>query len=146
MPRLAKRLLALSVDSFLCVLTVWLAFCLRLDQWSLLKSGQLWPMIVALALALPIFVVFGFYRAIFRYAGWAALAAVAQGMAIYGLLYALVFTVIGANGAPRSIGIIQPVLLLFAVGGIRLIARYWLGGMYQSQLKRRGMPKVLIYG
>lgn len=146
MPRVAKRLLALSVDSFLCVLTVWLAFCLRLDQWSFLKNGQLWPMIVALVVALPIFVIFGFYRAIFRYAGWAALAVVVQGMAIYALLFVSIFTIIGVNGVPRSIGIIQPVLLLFAVGGIRLIARYWLGGMYQSQLKRKGMPKVLIYG
>ncbi|WP_435686392.1 polysaccharide biosynthesis protein, partial [Sedimenticola selenatireducens] len=33
-----------------------------------------------------------------------------------------------------------------AVGGSRALARYWLGGMYQSQLKIAALPKALIYG
>ncbi|MBB2671305.1 UNVERIFIED_ORG: hypothetical protein GGE44_000856, partial [Rhizobium esperanzae] len=34
MPRAAKRALALLVDSSLCVLTIWLAYCFRLNEWT----------------------------------------------------------------------------------------------------------------
>jgi FlaA1/EpsC-like NDP-sugar epimerase len=103
-------------------------------------------MVCSIGFALPIFVIHGLYRAIFRYAGMAALLVVCQAIAIYSFFFAIVFTVIGLDGVPRSIGIIQPILLLLGVGGSRLVARYWLGGMYQSQWKRLALPQVLIYG
>jgi FlaA1/EpsC-like NDP-sugar epimerase len=65
---------------------------------------------------------------------------------IYGLLYACVFTVIGVAGVPRTVGIIQPILLLLFVGASRALARVWLGDDYMSILKRASRPKVLIYG
>ena len=37
-------------------------------------------------------------------------------------------------------------LVLFLVGASRALARYWLGGLYLSQLKLGTLPKVLIYG
>jgi FlaA1/EpsC-like NDP-sugar epimerase len=67
-------------------------------------------------------------------------------MFIYGLLFATVFTVIGFKGVPRTIGLIQPVLLLIFVGMSRMFARFWLGGLYQDLLKKSKIPQVLIYG
>ncbi len=152
LPRMAKRMVALLVDFSLCVLTVWLAFYLRLgdfvsmtnqSQWRL---GLQWAAGASVGLALPIFIVSGFYRAIFRYSGWPALLAVARAIAVYGLLYASIFTAIGVEGVPRTIGIIQPILLLLFVGASRALVRVWLGDEYQSILKRAARPKVFIYG
>ncbi|MDA0237906.1 MAG: nucleoside-diphosphate sugar epimerase/dehydratase, partial [Proteobacteria bacterium] len=64
----------------------------------------------------------------------------------YGLLYAWIFTVIGIQDVPRTVGIIQPILLLLFVGASRALARIWLGDQYQSILKRAARSKVLIYG
>ena len=36
--------------------------------------------------------------------------------------------------------------MLMAVGASRLVARFWLGGLYRQQLMRAALPKVLIYG
>ncbi|MCW8889873.1 MAG: polysaccharide biosynthesis protein [Sedimenticola sp.] len=146
MPRYAKRIIALVVDASLCVLTVWFAYYLRLGEFVSLVGKPFLTVAVSLGVALPIFIISGLYRAIFRYSGWPALVTVTRAIAIYGLVYASVFTAIGIPGIPRTIGIIQPLLLLFAVGGSRALARYWLGGMYQSQLKIAALPKALIYG
>jgi FlaA1/EpsC-like NDP-sugar epimerase len=109
----------------LCVLTVWLAFYLRLGEWVPIQGHPQWkPMLaasVSVVLALPIFVTQGFYRAIFRYSGWPALMTVAKAMALYGLLYFTVITAYVFEGIPRTLGLIQPMLLLLAVGSSRAL-------------------------
>jgi FlaA1/EpsC-like NDP-sugar epimerase len=156
LPRAGKRLLALCVDIALCVLTIWLAFYLRLGEWlwplgnpSLPHLLEMRPHHAALAsvlLAVPIFIREGFYRAIFRYSGAAAVRAICVAMLFYGTLFALLVLFVGLPGVPRTIGIIQPLILFVAVALSRLLARYWLGGLYMKQSARDALPKVLIYG
>lgn len=146
LPRLAKRAIALAVDACLCVLTVWLAFALRLGEWVPL-SGEGWPAaIVSLVIALPIFVAFGLYRAVFRYVSWDALITIAQAVLVYGIIYSAVFTAFAIPGVPRTVGVIQPVLLFIALGGSRALSRYILGGQYRRRLRRAQKKNVLIYG
>ena len=146
MPRFAKRVVVLALDTGLCVLTVWLAYYLRLDELLPLEGPALWAAGASIALALPIFIVAGLYRAIFRFSGWPALMTVTKAVGVYAVLYAAVFTAVGVSGVPRTVGIIQPILLLLFVGASRALARVWLGDQYQSILKQAGRPKVLIYG
>ena len=146
MPRPAKRILALVVDSSFCVLTIWLAYCFRLNEWTILTGVQWLAVFVSLCLALPIFIVMGMYRAIFRYAGIAAFLAVLKAIAIYGVAFATIFTALSVPGIPRTVGILQPLLLLIAIGLSRLGIRYWLGDTYQRILHQGAMAKVLIYG
>ncbi len=101
---------------------------------------------VSLLLALPIFISFGLYRAIFRYAGIAAFTAILRACGIYSLAYMAAFTIVGVTGVPRTIGILQPLLLLVFISFSRLLARYWLGNDYRSELKRQARTPILIYG
>ena len=146
LPRIAKRSIALSLDLSLCIFTLWLAYYLRLGEFVPLSGSALWAVGISMGIALPIFVISGLYRAIFRYNGWPALLAVARAVGIYGLLFASIFTAIGVEGIPRTIGIIQPVLLLLFVGASRALARIWLSDQYLNIIKRASRPKVLIYG
>ncbi|MDO9438439.1 nucleoside-diphosphate sugar epimerase/dehydratase [Hydrogenophaga sp.] len=146
MPRMAKRALAVGVDIALCAITVWLALCLRLEHWVHLTPAHGWAIAGSVLIALPLFIRFGLYRAIFRFAGWNAMVSLAQAMALYSLFYATVVTVIRVPGVPRTVGVIQPLLLLVAVGLSRVAVRYWLGGLYRTMLQREHLPGILIYG
>ncbi|MFW8565916.1 polysaccharide biosynthesis protein [Orrella sp. 11846] len=150
LPRVVKRLIALSVDVFLCVLTVWFAFYIRLDFWVPLTGDPFWradiATLIAIAISIPIFITHGFYRVIFRYSGFAAARSVIQAMAIYGILYFSLITLLGFNGIPRTIGILQPILLFLAVSGSRALASFWLGGAYRTLIQKSSRPKAFIYG
>ncbi len=142
MPRGAKRLLALCVDASICILTVWFAFYLRFGEWIAIVDTRWIAVVTALIVALPLFWISGLYRAIFRYAGLGALAAVVRACTVYGLIYMSIFTFVSVPGVPRTIGIIQPILLLLAVGCSRTVVRHLLGGVFSVE----GVQKALIYG
>lgn len=146
LPRIAKRFLVLAVDASFCVLSVWLAYYLRLGEWVSLAGEPSFAVLASMAFALPVFIAFGLYRAIFRYSGWPALMTVTKACAIYALMFAALITTFGFSGIPRTIGIIQPILLLLLVGASRAFASYWLGSSYRQQLKLGAVPRVLIYG
>ena len=147
LPRFVKRAVAMFFDTLLCAFTVWLAFGLRLDQWGHFQGSQWWTFIFAIGFSFPLFIVFGLYRAIFRYVGSAALASIARVFIIYTGLFFCAFTLIGVDGVPRSIGIIQPILLFIAIGTSRYFVRYWLGGLNNIQKSlHKAQPIALIYG
>lgn len=150
LPRLTKRVIVLLVDLSLCILTVWLSYYLRMGYWVSLRgdafSNPLMAVSISLILAPPLFTGFGLYRAIFRYSGWSALMTVVKACIIYGLIYATILMTFGFTGVPRTIGIIQPILLLFAIALSRGFASYWLGSSYRRELRKGVLPKVLIYG
>ena len=150
LPRVIKRGIVLLVDASLCVLSVYFAFYLRLGEWVPLLAPSSWKPIwvveASIALSLPIFITFGLYREIFRYSGWHALFTLAKAMCLYGVIFFITFTLIGIQEVPRTIGIIQPLILLMFVGGTRAFASYWLSNSYRKQLKLASIPRALIYG
>ena len=146
LPRSLKRALALGVDAFVCAITVWMAFNLRLESWTDWSPAHFTAFLGSVAFALPLFIVFGLYRAIFRYAGLPALMTVMRAVAVYAVFYCFAFTVISVPGVPRSVGVLQPLLLLVGVSLSRAFVRYWLGGIYQSIVGKEDQPRVLIYG
>jgi FlaA1/EpsC-like NDP-sugar epimerase len=146
LPRSVKRGMVLALDAALCVLSVWLAFYLRSGVWVSLVGPAIVAVVASVVLALPVFITSGLYRAIFRYSGLPAMVAVARAMVLYGIAFAAIFTFWGVEGVPRTVGLIQPMLLLLLVGASRAAARVWLGGLYHQQLRKAALPQALIYG
>ena len=146
LPRGVKQAVVVGVDVCLCVIATWLAFYLRLGEFLVAGQELLVPIGLSVGLAIPIFGLWGLYRAIFRHTGLPAVLAIGQAMAVYGLVYVTVVMVFGVEGIPRTVGMIQPLILFFGVSGSRLMARLWLGTLERSHERRRGRPRTLIYG
>ena len=150
LPRPIKRLIVLLVDSSICLLSVYFSFYLRVGEWVPIFSQSGWKPLLALEasilFSLPLFLAFGLYREIFRYSGWFALLTLLRAMCLYAFIFAVIFTVIGIEGVPRTVGLIQPIVLVMLVGASRAFASYWLSNSYRKQLKLSAVPHVLIYG
>lgn len=136
----------LLFDALLCVLTLWLAMCLRLETWVPVTQPLQSLALLSVLLALPVFVRFGLYRAIFRYVGLGAFMAIGKAMTTYALVFAALVSGVGVAGVPRSVGVIQPLLLLVLVGGSRAAVRFGLEAMRRRVNQRTTQDKVLIYG
>ncbi|WP_171941117.1 polysaccharide biosynthesis protein [Herbaspirillum rubrisubalbicans] len=145
LPRLNKQAIAASMDICLSIVATWIAFSLRLDtlHWP---EGYQWHVYqLAPLLMLPIFVRLGLYRSVFRYTGIAAIVTIAKAVTLYGVVLFAVLVWLGLPGVPRSLGVLQPLLLLVMVGGSRAFARLWLSQADSSRPHLR-QHRMLVYG
>lgn len=133
--RRAKQAFALLADVLAALVAVWLAFYLRIEQVGMPVQQQLNAYAAAL-LFVPVFIRLGLYRAVFRYAGMRALAATAMAVGIYGSVFFAVLLIARWEGVPRSLGLIQPLVLLQSLlihqtllGNYPMVVR-WLGHRY----------------
>lgn len=142
--RPVKRLVVGLLDCVLSIFSVWGAFYLRIDQTGLPQFQQLYVYILAPILVLPCFMQFGLYRAIFRYTGITALASTAKAIFLYAVILFSILLIFKWDGVPRSVGLIQPMLLLLMVSSSRIVARRWLLGKHGKATKDKG--RLLVYG
>jgi FlaA1/EpsC-like NDP-sugar epimerase len=143
-PRVSKFLLVMAMDAAFALTAMWLAFSLRFGvlHWP---SGTQWVAYgLAPMLAIPVFIRFGLYRAIFRYTGLAALAATGQAVAVYGVLLCALLLWNQWPDIPRTIGLLQPLIFLMLVGASRALARFWLSD--PGHIARHTGGRLLIYG
>ena len=146
LPRYSKKIIAIIIDLGLCIISTWLAFYLRLEQFIIINDETVVAALISMALAIPIFWLLGLYRAIFRFVALSIISNEVVAVFVYGLLYFSIFTIYGIPGIPRSIGIIQPLLLLFGIISSRVIIRYLFVNIFSFKSNLKNKKKILIYG
>ncbi len=144
LPRSVKRSVVLTGDVILALLATWIAYSLRFDMLHWPTGAQWWPYLLTPFLAIPIFIRFGLYRAIFRYSGLDALFATGQAVGLYALLLFGILLWQKWPMVPRSLGILQPIIFLLLVGISRALARFWLAGISLGRSINQG--RMLILG
>ena len=125
LPRPAKRLVAVSSDLFLVIATVWLAFVLRLEDFVPLSYPVLTAAATSAIIAVPVFLYFGLYNAIFRFAGTHALIEVGRAILVYAIVFSGIFTLIGFSGIPRSVSFSRDCFSLVCSLPAPLSAGFW---------------------
>ena len=148
LPRYAKRSIAIITDVGLCIVALWLALLLRLDsyQFNVLENNLIFTSLISIIIAIPVFWLMGLYRTMFRYSTLSVLVSISIAISVYGLLFFPIVSIYGINGIPRSIGVMQPILLLFFLIISRKFAEFILVGVYITKKQKEEFPKALIYG
>ena len=139
-----KRLIAVITDVTLCILCTWLAFSLRLEELILFRDFNTFPALISIVIAIPIFWLFGLYRTIFRFTGLSIIFTILASTCVYGLIYFSIIGVYSIEGVPRTIGILQPMLLFFAIIVSRLIVKSILTTSFLGKTSKK--RNVLVYG
>jgi len=141
-----KRVIVLILDIVLCIQSIWIAYSLRIGVWVLWDIAVQKIVFVCLLLMIPVFVLSGVYHAIFRYAGTGMMKTLVRAFAIYSVVIGFTFVVVGIDGVPRTIGVIQPVVFFFLVGVSRVTVRYLMVDILGRNRFVGEVKNVLIYG
>lgn len=146
LPRWLKQLVVMLVDIFCVLLATWLAYSLRLEEWHGFIPQQKFAYLAAVLLAIPVFIKFGVYKTVLRFAGAHSIVMMGKAIAIYGVLY---FTAIFMLASPyiyRSIGLVQPIILFILMAGCRVFASIGFGFRAYGKNGRPVLGTLLIYG
>ena len=145
-PRSVKTFIAISFDFTCSALSIWFAYYLRLGDLVSLSERGLIALIISVLISYPIFSFFGLYKTIFRYSGINSLLTVARAMLAYCIFFSILVIFIGIPGIPRTLGIIQPLLLLVLICSWRLLLRFILRKLNNEHYADKDKVKALVYG
>ncbi|WP_255265905.1 polysaccharide biosynthesis protein [Sphingopyxis terrae] len=133
------------MDAVIVVASAWLSFSIRMGQWSQSERPFLIVVIVALLSWFSVAWAAGIYRAIIRSTGGRTIADIAVACLMLSLLMIGIFMFVGIEGVPRTIGVLQPMILLLLLATSRVFIRYALVDVLH--LVHRGrQQRVAIYG
>jgi FlaA1/EpsC-like NDP-sugar epimerase len=149
MPVNRHRIWQLVADAALIALAWWLAFWLRFDHGVPQPYHRLFvdTLAVVVAIKLAIFIVFGFYNRWWRYVStrdmWGAARGVTVACVVADLVVYFAHPVKGFP-LPRSIAVLDWLLLLAFVAGTRLIARSLIERPGAASLVARGKEVIVV--
>jgi FlaA1/EpsC-like NDP-sugar epimerase len=145
-----KRLIMLVVDSLLLVAVLLASFSIRLGYWYFPEGELVWVIFGAPILAAGIFLRFELYQTIIRYIGFKALWKIVQAVSLYALVWGIIGFMTAINGIPRSVILINWLLSLLVIAGVRIMAHWILTGnnhILKKNTHTQGGRKIaLVYG
>jgi FlaA1/EpsC-like NDP-sugar epimerase len=146
LPRPIKKIIVLCVDFFIMLGSTWLAFFFRFEESVGISQPMLLAGVVSTIVGLPVFFLQGFYSVIYRFNSWFVTSVLIRTLLIYTSLYFFIITFIGIEGVPRSVGLIQPILLFIFIGLSRIIAIALLNFSFVGKRSCGDKSVALIYG
>jgi len=145
-PRFVKTSIAFSIDLALCVFSIWISYYLRLGYFVSLSDRGLNALILSILISFPLFFIFDLYKSIFRYSGLYTISSVSKAIVIYGVIYSSLIVFFRIDGIPRTIGLIQPLVLWTLIISWRIICKNLLFKFISNRNFNNNISNALVYG
>jgi FlaA1/EpsC-like NDP-sugar epimerase len=147
--RFQKQLIMVIFDAILVISVLLISFSIRLGYWYLPVKEVYWLIFVAPFIAIPIFASFKMYNSVVRYIGFDALTSILQAVSLYSLAWGLLGYMLASEttilqGIPRSVIVINWMLIFIIIGASRIIAKQLFSDQKIANNKKK--TNVLIYG
>ena len=140
MTRANKTVFVIVFDYLLLVLSFLISLTIRENQIYIPTQEGIILILLAPFIAIPIFYLFGLYRSLIRYSNYQSILTVMSAVSCYTLIwFAAVFSV-NLIVKPYDFLVINWLISVFSIGGIRYIARWLLSA------KAKKNSNALIYG
>jgi FlaA1/EpsC-like NDP-sugar epimerase len=151
LPRIYKQITMMAVDIILVIVVLLSSFSMRLGLWFVPDRDLIYLVYGAPFIAYPIFYRFGLYRSIIRYIDFKSLWQVLQAVSLYALVWGIISFMAAIDGLPRSVILINWVLAILIIGGLRVLAHAMLLGNFEilefnHSSKKNKTKRSLIYG
>jgi len=165
--RINKKLFMMLIDAILLIAILLISYSIRLDYWYFPKDDTIRLILAAPIIGIPIFAKLGLYQSVIRYIDLKALWSLVQAVSLYAILWGLVGFFTQADFIiergfvveifPRTVVVINWLLAILVIGGIRVGARFILSEHikfsilnYEFKSKTDNVDsnksRVLIYG
>ena len=134
LPRSSKQLIMIFTDSFLLIFVLWTSYSISLEHFYFPKDDTIRLILAAPVIGIPIFSKFDMYKSVIRHIDSKSLWNISLAVSLYILLWTLLSFFIQSEFAlkngfyvgkfPNSVLIINWLLALIMIGGIRPFARF----------------------
>ncbi len=142
-----KKSIVIFFDLLLAIFSMWLAYALRLDNWYIPEFPFIFSSLVSIFILIPIFTYYGIYSSIYRYIGFNSIVTIFKALISYAIVFVLVIFYIQLPGLPRSIAILQPIILFFCTLLLRGFILYLFRDInFSKDYKDKNPSGILIYG
>jgi len=136
-----RRLPIACLHLLLIGLANYIAFWLRFDNW-MPRQEFLETALALLVIRAVMFVPFRLYEGLWRYTGIEDLRNILAGVGLSSIVFAVyVYGYLGMAAYPRSVLVIDALVLIFLMSGVRLSRR-----VHFMMHHPKGAKKILIYG
>ena len=165
--RFSKKLIIIPIDAISLIIILWLSYSIRLDYWYFPKDDTIRLILLAPIIGIPIFAKLGLYQSVIRYIDLKGLWSVVKAVSLYALIWGLVGFFVDSDLVrergfnvemiPRSVIVINWLLTLIVIGGLRVGGRFILSenikfSFFNPESKNKtdnfdaNKSRVLIYG
>jgi FlaA1/EpsC-like NDP-sugar epimerase len=142
--RIYKIIIAIICDILISFISTWIAFSLRLEQFYFIDESNLQIYFFPALLLISIFYFFKIYSSLFRYIDKFFIIKISKCILIFGVIFFSAIFFLKLHYLPRSIGILQPLILLILVLSQRaLVSSIILNFTHHKHIQ---LEPSLIYG
>ena len=138
--RANKTVFLMIADYLILALSFWSSLSVRSNSFFILTSETSMLVLLSPLISVPIFYFFGLYNSMARYTSYQTIRIIILGVSIYTTLWFMLLLYIGIFEKPYDFLIINWILTIFLIGGIRIVIRWLLTAEEFSS------TKVVIYG
>jgi FlaA1/EpsC-like NDP-sugar epimerase len=142
--RIYKKIIAIIFDIILSFVSTWIAFSLRLEQFYFINKSNFEIYFFSALILILIFYFNKIYSSLFRYIDKFFIIKISKCIAIYGLIFFSASYFLELHYLPRSIGILQPIILLILILSQRALVSSVI--LNFTELKYIQSEPSLIYG
>ena len=142
--RIYKIIIAIICDILISFISTWIAFSLRLEQFYFIDKSNLQIYFFPALFLILIFYFFKIYSSLFRYIDKFFIIKISKCILIYGVIFFGAIFFLKLYYLPRSIGILQPLILLILILSQRALVSSII--LNFTQLKHIQLEPSLIYG